>query len=88
MFRLRLVLVSVLMIALFIPYKAQASSAKYAPSSYGLLDTIAGYKSLAVFTSEDTMCMKAGYKRLILQTTEQSVDAYLPNSQPQEIKAA
>lgn len=33
------------------------------------------------------MCMKAGYKRLVLQATEQSVDIYLRDSRPQEIAA-
>lgn len=76
------------MISLFIPYKVQASSPQYSPSRYGLPETIAGHKTLAVFTSEDTMCMKAGFKHLVLQATEQDVDTYLLNSQPKEIRAA
>jgi len=94
MFKARMVLVSVLLISLLSSYNVQATQAnsqgvaKYAPLSYGIPNTIAGYKTLAVFSSDDTMCMKAGNNRLILQTTEQSVDTYLLNSSSEEIKNA
>lgn len=50
---------------------------QFDPKSYGLPDTIAGYKVLGVVTSENQACMVPGSKSLVLQTTEPTVEDYL-----------
>ena len=59
----------------------------YDPAYYGLPDTIAGYKVLAVLTSDNTACMPPGAKRLILQTTQPTVEEFLKTSDAAGIKA-
>lgn len=88
MSKVRLALVCVLMISLLIPYSVQASQVyPRGLTQFGIPPYIADYKTLTVFTSADTMCMHTGYKRLVLQATEQVVDAFLHNSRPKEIVA-
>ncbi|MBC8098816.1 MAG: hypothetical protein H7Y11_05195 [Armatimonadetes bacterium] len=54
------------------------SMARYLPAYYGLPDTIAGYKVLAVMTSENTECIGIpGQQRLVIQVTEPDLDHYL-----------
>ena len=62
-------------------------AAPYLPAQYGLPDTIAGYKVLAVLTSDNTACMPPGAKRLILQTTQPTVEEFLETSDAAGIKA-
>lgn len=46
----------------------------YDPAPYGIPDVLAGYKVLAVLTSENTACIATGEKRLVLQSSQQQVD--------------
>jgi hypothetical protein len=49
----------------------------FAPVTYGLPETIGGYRILAVHTLENTACMLAGSYRLVLQATEPTVEDFL-----------
>ena len=49
----------------------------YAPSIYGIPDTLAGYKVLAVLTADTEACMQPGKKHLILQTSQTNVEDFL-----------
>ncbi len=52
----------------------------YDPARYGLPPTIAGYKTFAVLTTDNTACMMPGEKRLILQATQANVQDFLSAS--------
>ncbi len=52
----------------------------YDPAHYGLPPTIAGYKTFAVLTADNTACMTPGEKRLVLQATQVNVQDYLSAS--------
>lgn len=56
------------------------SPGTYDPAHYGLPSTIAGYKTFAVLTSDNTACMMPGEKRLVLQTTQANVQSFLSTS--------
>ena len=43
---------------------------RYAPSQFGIPETLGGYPVLAVLTEDNSACMKSGEKRLILQSPE------------------
>ena len=60
--------------------------ATYDPAHYGLPPTIAGYKVLAVLTSDNTACMPPGTKRLVLQSSQPNVESYLAQSDPAAIE--
>lgn len=47
----------------------------YDPAGYGLPSTMAGYKTFAVLTSENTACRMPGEKRLVLQTMAPNLQA-------------
>jgi hypothetical protein len=49
----------------------------YDPSYYGLPPTIAGYKTFAVLTSDNTACMMPGEKRLVVQASQATVQGFL-----------
>ena len=49
----------------------------YDPSYYDLPPTIAGYKTFAVLTSDNTACMMPGEKRLVLQASQATVQGFL-----------
>jgi hypothetical protein len=61
---------------------------QFDPKTYGLPDTIAGYKVLGVVTSENKACMAPGTKDLVLLTTEPTVEDYLKNSRPADVLKA
>jgi hypothetical protein len=56
------------------------SPSTYDPAHYGLPPTIAGYKTFAVLTSDNTACMMPGEKRLVLQTMQANVQRFLSTS--------
>ena len=60
----------------------------YSPSNYGLPNTIAGYKVLAVLTDNTLACMMPGKKRLILQANQASIEDYLKASDPMALDTA
>jgi hypothetical protein len=60
----------------------------YAPSNYGLPDTIAGYKVLAVLTADTEACLQPGKKHLILQASQASVEDFLKASDSVALDAA
>lgn len=60
----------------------------YEPGQYGLPDFIAGYKVLAVLTSDNTACLETNTKRLVLQTTDPNVENFLSHSHPEAISQA
>lgn len=89
MYKLKLILVSCLIISLLIPYSVRADHADSPRlTQYGISGTIAGYKTLTVFTSNDTLCMRPGSKRLVLQTSEDGIESYLLKSRAQEVLIA
>ena len=58
----------------------------YAPAAYGIPNIVAGYKIFAVLTSENTMCMLLGAKRLVLQSSQPEPDYPDTSSVTQELK--
>lgn len=52
----------------------------YNPSKYGIPASLAGYKVIAVIAEDNTSCLASGEKRLILQTTDTSIDDFLKAS--------
>lgn len=71
-----------------VPVTSASPSNPYDPSLHGIPATLAGYKVLAVFTPETTACMPEGFKRLVLQTQQPSMNNYLNESQPETIEDA
>ena len=57
----------------------------YDPATYGIPDTIAGYKVQAVQTLENTACMLPNAMRLILQSIQSDFDSFLASSNPQAV---
>ncbi|MEO8610984.1 MAG: hypothetical protein ABI690_24015 [Chloroflexota bacterium] len=62
--------------------------ASYAPATYGIPDSIAGYEVLAVKTLENTACMMPDTMLLLLQSDKENVDAFLESANPQTILEA
>ncbi len=60
----------------------------YAPSIYGIPDTLAGYKVLAVLTADTEACLQPGKKHLILQASQAGVEEFLKAVDPKAIDAA
>lgn len=60
----------------------------YAPSKYGLPDTLAGYKVLAVLTADTEACMQPGKKHLILQASQVGVEEFLKTVDSKAIDTA
>jgi hypothetical protein len=60
----------------------------YAPSKYGLPDTIAGYKVFAVLPVDTVACSRPGMKTLILQASQTSVEDFLKASDPKALDTA
>jgi hypothetical protein len=58
---------------------------QFDPKTYGLPDTIAGYKVLGVITPKNEACVMGGRNTLVLQTTDPTVQDYLKNSRPSDI---
>lgn len=61
---------------------------QFDPKTYGLPDTIAGYKVLGVMTSENEACVPPGRKILVLQSTEPTVQDYLKNFRQADVMKA
>jgi len=61
---------------------------QFDPKTYGLPDTIAGYKVLGVVTSENEACVPPGRKILLLQTTDPTVQDYLKNFRQADVMKA
>jgi hypothetical protein len=61
---------------------------QFDPKTYGLPDTIAGYKVLGVVTSENTACRPPGRNTVVLQTTDPTVQDYLKNSRAADVMKA
>jgi hypothetical protein len=59
-----------------LPTQAQPSPEPYSPARYGLDDTIAGYKILAVFSSDTQACMPPGNKILVLQARQPDLETF------------
>jgi hypothetical protein len=59
---------------------AAPSPESFDPAYYGLPDAIAGYKIIAVETSANFACMTPGNIKLILQTSQPSIDTFLKNN--------
>lgn len=49
----------------------------YAPRRFGIPDTIGGYTVFAVLTEQNYACMKAGEKRLLLQSQNPNIESAL-----------
>ncbi len=57
-------------------------------SQYGIPPVLAGYEVLMVFTSQTTACIPNGIKRLVLRSTEQTLEDQVNNRNPQDIDEA
>jgi hypothetical protein len=62
------------------PTTSGPSPETFDPAYYGLPDVIAGYKIIAVETSANMACMTPGNIKLILQSSQPSVEAFLKNA--------
>jgi len=83
MYKLKLIFLTLITTILFVNVQAQVDiSSSYSPPDYGLPNTLAGYKVMAVKTSENTACMSTGTKRIILQASDPDVETFLKNSRP------
>ncbi len=60
----------------------------YAPSIYGIPDTLAGYNVLAVLAADTEACLQPGKKHLILQVSQTSVEDFLKASDPKALDTA
>ncbi len=72
-------------------HSEQASAASgdaYEPTQYDIPDTLAGYQVLAVLTPDNLACMPADHMRLVLQSSLENQDTYLPQSDLQGIREA
>jgi hypothetical protein len=58
----------------------------YAPSKFGIPETLGGYKVLAVVTETNFPCMLPGEKRLVLQTPQTTSKDALQQLNPDAIK--
>jgi hypothetical protein len=54
--------------------------ASYDPATYGIPYQIAGFKILAVRTSENTACIPSGMMRITVQSSQPDVQSFLANS--------
>ena len=61
---------------------------QFDPKTYGLPDTIAGYKVLGVVTPKNKACMMDGSNTLVLQTTDPTVQDYLKNFRQADVVKA
>jgi len=59
----------------------------YDPATYGIPDTIAGYRVLAVKTLENTACMLPNTLQLILQASNPNVESFLENNRSDQVQA-
>ncbi len=64
------------------------SPEQFDPKTYGIPETIAGYKVLAVITSANTACWAPAPKQLVLQSTASSADAFLNSGQATDVEKA
>lgn len=68
------------------PYPT-VSPETFDPIYYGLPEVIAGYKILAVQTSENIACMIPGIIRLILQTPEPDLESFFNNASSGDLQS-
>jgi hypothetical protein len=68
--------------------KSTSIAPVYAPSNYGIPDTLAGYKVLAVLTADTEACMQPGKKYLILQASQAGVEEFLKAVDPKALDTA
>jgi|GEM_PF-3822997 len=52
---------------------------RYAPRLFGIPDTISGYAVLAVLTEQNYICTRSGERRLLLQSSQQTLENGLVN---------
>lgn len=61
-------------------FPSPSSTNSYDPANYNLPSSIAGYKTFAVLTFENTACMAFGEKRLVLQASQPEAENFLKES--------
>jgi|FLYN01.1.fsa_nt_gi hypothetical protein len=65
----------------------RASHSSYMPPTYGIPETITGYRVLTVRTPENTACMLPGSRRVVLQASAPDVDRFLQDTDIAAVQA-